>query len=66
MKFKDFNFDILIDEKSYEDLIYGIWYKTLIDPKPFCIRFNKIGGFIRTYDGNKYLTLFGSKLFIID
>ena len=36
-------------------------YKTLIDSKPLRIRFNKIDGFIRTYDGTGYLTLFGSE-----
>ena len=42
-------------------MIYDISYKTLIDPKPLCIRFSKIDGFIRTYDGTRYLTLFGSE-----
>ena len=42
-------------------MIYDISYKTLIDSKPLRIRLNKIDGFIRIYDGTKYLTLFGSK-----
>ena len=43
---EDFDFDnILIDKKSHENiLIYDISYKTLIDPKPFHIRFDKING----------------------
>ena len=54
--------NILIDKKSCENiLIYGISYKTLIDPKPLRIRFDKIDGFIRIYDGTRCLTLFGSK-----
>ena len=36
-----------------------ISYKTLIDPKPLQIRFFKIDGIIRIYDGTRYLTLFG-------
>ena len=32
----------------------------MIDAKPFHIRFDKIDGFIRIYDGTKYLVLFGS------
>ena len=62
---KDFDLDnILIDEKSHENiLIYNISYKTLIDPKPLGIRFDIIDGFIRIYDGTRYLTLFGSKKF---
>ena len=36
-----------------------ISYKTLIGPKPLGIRFNKIDGFIRIYDGSKYLVLLG-------
>ena len=63
IKLEDFDFDnILIDEKSYKNsLIYYISYKKLIDLKPWCIRFNKINGFIRIYDGTRYLTLFSSE-----
>ena len=42
-------------------MIYDISYKNLIDPKPLRIRFGKIDGFIRIYDGTRYLTLFGSE-----
>ena len=42
-------------------MIYDISYKTLIDPKPLRIRFDKIDGFVRIYDGTRYLTLFGSE-----
>ena len=61
IKFEDFDLDdILIDETSYEDiLVYNISYKTLIGAKPLCIRFNKIDGFVRVYDGTRYLVLFG-------
>ena len=50
---EDFDIDnILIDKKSHENiLIYGISYKTLIGSKPLHIRFDKIDGFIRIYDG---------------
>ena len=49
----------MIDEKSHENiLIYEMLYKTLINPKPLHIRFDKIDGFIRTYGGTRYLTLF--------
>ena len=40
-------------------MIYDILYETLIDSKLLGIRFNKIDGFIRIYDGTRYLTLFG-------
>ena len=62
IKLEDFDFNkILIDKKSHENiLIYGILYKTLIDPKPFRIRFHKIDGCIRIYDGTRYLALFDS------
>ena len=33
----------------------------LIDPKPLLIRFFKIDGFIRIYNGTRYLTLLGSE-----
>ena len=42
-------------------MIYDISYKTLIGPKPFQIRFNKIYGFIGIYDESRYLTLLGSE-----
>ena len=44
-------------------MIYDISYKTLIGSKPFCIRFDKIDEFIRIYDGNWYLTLFGFEIY---
>ena len=55
IKIKDFNLDnILIDEKSQENILfYNISYKTLIDAKHLRIRFEKIDGFIRIYDGTK-------------
>ena len=60
-KLEDFDFDnILLHEKSYENmLIYDISYKTLIGAKLLHIRFDKIDGFIRVYDGTRYLVLFG-------
>ena len=42
-------------------MIYDISYKTLIDPKSLRIRFDKIDGLMRVYDGTSYLTLFGSE-----
>ena len=63
IKIEDFNLDtILTDEKSYKNiLVHNISYKTLIDAKPLCIRFDKTDGFIRVYDGTIYLVLFESK-----
>ena len=57
-----FNLDnILIYEKSYENILfYRISYKTLIGAKPLYIRFNKIDGFIRVYDG-AMMVLFGAE-----
>ena len=53
------NFD-LIDEKPYKNSsFYKISYKTLHVTKPLGIRFDKVGGFIRVYDGTRYLVLFG-------
>ena len=63
IKLEDFHFNnILIDEKSHECiLIYYISYETLIGPQSLRIRFDKIDGFIKTYDENKYLVLRGSE-----
>ena len=52
----------MTDEKSYKNiLVHNISYKTLIDAKPLCIRFDKIDVFVRVYDGTIYLVLFESK-----
>ena len=63
IQIEDFDLDnILIGETSYEIiLVYNISYKSLIDSKPLSIRFNKIDGFIRVYDGTRYLVLIGSE-----
>ena len=63
IKLEDFDLDnILIDKISHENiLIYNISYKTAIDLKPLCVRFNQIDGFIRNYDITRYLTLFSSE-----
>ena len=63
IKLEDFDLDnILIDEKSQENiLIYDISYKTLIGSKPLRIRFNKINGITRIYDGSRYLSLPGTE-----
>ena len=63
IRFVDIDFDNnLIVEKSHKThMIYDISYKTLISPKPLRIRFDKIDGFIRIYDGTRHLLLFGSE-----
>ena len=60
---EDFDFDnVLLDGKSYENiLIYNILYKTLTGAEPLRIRFYKLDGFIRVYDGTRYLVLFRSE-----
>ena len=37
------------------------FHKKLFGSKPFFIRFDEVDGFIRVYDGTKYLTFFGSE-----
>ena len=63
VKIKGFVLDnSLTDEKSHENiLVYNISYKSLVDYKPSRIGFDKIDGFIRFYDGTRYLALFGSE-----
>ena len=60
IKFEDFDFrNVLLDQISHEnDLVYDILFKTLIGAKPLHIRFNKVDGLIRVYDGTRYLVLF--------
>ena len=45
-------------------MIYGISWEALIDTKTVSIRFDKIGGFIKVYDGTKYLALFGPEIYV--
>ena len=68
IKIEDFNFgNILIDEKSYENvLVYSILYKTLIGAKPIRIRLDKVDGFVKVYDGTRYLVLFGPEIGTIE
>ena len=42
-------------------MIDDISHKTLISAKPLHVRFNKVDGFIRVYDGTRYLVLFGAE-----
>ena len=42
-------------------MIYNISYKNFIGSKSLRIRFDEIDGIIRIYDGNRYLSLFGTK-----
>ena len=59
MKVEDIDVNnILLDEKSYENiLVFNILYKKFIDAKSLCIRFNKVNGLIKTYNGIRYLEL---------
>ena len=58
-KVTDINVDnILLDQKSYENiLVYNILYKKFMDEKPLRIRFDKVDGIIKIYDGIRYLEL---------
>ena len=63
MRVRDIIFsDILLDEKLYKTfeniLIYDISYKTFMGSISLRIRFNEIDGFIKVYDGIRYLVLF--------
>ena len=53
--------DILLDRKSYKTykniLIYDISYKTFMGSIPLHIRFDKIDGFTKIYDGIRYLVI---------
>ena len=49
-----------IDEKIYKNiLIYDISHKTFMISKPLRIWFDKIDGFIKLYNGIRYLALLG-------
>ena len=51
----------LLDKKLYENfLIYDIAYKTPYGAKPLHIIFDIVDGYVRKYDGTKYLAVFHS------
>ena len=55
-----------MDEKSHENILdCDISCKTLIGAKPLPIRFDKVDGFVRVYDGIRYLVLFGPEKFVV-
>ena len=58
-----FDFDnILLYEKTYENIsFYEISYKTLTGAKLLHIKFDKVDGLTRVYDGAMYLILFGAQ-----
>ena len=46
------------DTKKFgKNLVYGVLYKNFMGKKPLHIRFDKIDGFIKIYDGIRYLVL---------
>ena len=52
MRVRDFDFNILLEEKSCEDwyekiLIYDSSFKTFVSANPLHFRFNKVDGFIK-------------------
>ena len=67
IKIEYFDLDsILREEKLYQNiLVYNILYKSLIAAKPVLIRLDKTDGFVRVYDGTRYLVLFGSEKYDI-
>ena len=56
---------ILLDEKLYKIIsVYDISNKTTTDPKPLCIRLDKIDGFVRIRgDEFRHLVLLNNGLF---
>ena len=59
MKVDDINVNnILLDEKLYQNILfYNILCKKFIDAKPLRIRFEKVNGLIKIYNGIRYLEL---------
>ena len=47
--------------KNHMKIFQFISFLTKVDSKPLRIRFKKTDGFIRVYEGTRYLVLFGSE-----
>ena len=58
IKSEDFDFDNILIDKNLMKVFWLITFRTefwsLTGPKPLRIRFDKIDGFIRVYDGTRY------------
>ena len=53
-----------MNEKVHKKtLIYDISYKTFMGEKPLLIRCDRIDGFIKVFDGTRYLVIFDFWLF---
>ena len=66
MRVRDIDFDnVLLDEESYKTYgniyICNISYKHFMSAKLLSVWFGKIVGFIKIFDGIRYLVLLGSK-----
>ena len=49
-----------LTKKNFENILfYGISYRTFMGSIPLNIRFDEIDGFIKIYDGIRYLVLVG-------
>ena len=44
-------------------IVYDTSYKTFMSAKPLHIRLYKIDGFIKIYNGTRYLVLFGPEIY---
>ena len=58
-KIEDFYFDVLINENHAKMFWLITFHATLIDAKPLRIRFDQVDGFIKDYNGTRYIVLFG-------
>ena len=64
MRVEYIDFGILLDEKSYENILtHDVSNKTFMGAKPLRIRFDKIDGIIKIYNGTRYLELFGQIIY---
>ena len=64
IKIEDFDLNnILTDKKSCKNILVqnNILCKSLIDYESLRIRFDKMDGFVKVSDGNRYLVLFRSE-----
>ena len=59
MEIESFEFDnILSDWRNIVWEYFSLWHKMWIGEKPLHIRFDKVDGFVRVYDGYRYKVLF--------
>ena len=60
---EDIDFDVLLDEKSYENVSIHDGPSKHLWVQKCCVRFDKVDGITEIYNWTRYLELFGQRIY---